>query len=100
MKKVITTNRVRFNGNYFPYRKQSVIDEDVMERLERLGNQLRVESPVTWKAYDKTLPRSGYDSYEEVTYDHVTDDLVMRVVDRPETFARVNQYQYLTDIHH
>ena len=31
-------------------------------------------------------------------YDPVTDDLVMRVVDKPGTFVRVNQYQYQTDI--
>ena len=31
-------------------------------------------------------------------YDTVTDDLGMRVVDKPETFVRINQYQYLTDI--
>ena len=28
----------------------------------------------------------------------VTDDLVMRVVDKPETFVRVEQYQHLSDI--
>ena len=53
MEKVIVTNHVRFDETYFPCRKQSVIDERVKERLE---NQPRVEIPVTWEAYDKTLP--------------------------------------------
>ena len=44
--KVIVTNHVRFDESYFPYRKQSVIDGHVKERLE---NQLRVDSPVTWE---------------------------------------------------
>ena len=50
--KMITRNQVRFDESYFPYGKQSVIDEHVKDRLE---NQLRVESHVTWEAYDKTL---------------------------------------------
>ena len=36
---------------------KSVIEEHVKEGLE---NQLQVESPVTWEAYDKTLLRSAY----------------------------------------
>ena len=39
MKKVITTNCVRYNESYFPYRRQSVIDEHVKERFE---NQLEI----------------------------------------------------------
>ena len=77
---------------YFPYQKQSVIDEHVKERFE---NQPRIESPVTSEAYNKILPRSAY---KKVHYDPVTDDLVMQVVDKSETFVRVNQYQYLTEI--
>ena len=92
MRKVITTNHVRFDQSYFPYRKQSVLDEHIKDLLE---NQLQVESVVTWEARDKTVPRSAY---EKVHYDPVTDDLVMRVVDKPEIFVRVNQYLYLTDI--
>ena len=30
----------------------------------------------------------------------MSDDVVMRVVNKPETFVRVNQYQYLSDILH
>ena len=64
---------------------------------ERLQNQLRVNFPVTWEPYDKTLPRNAY---EKVHYDPVSDDLVMRVVNKPETSVLVNQYQYLADILH
>ena len=83
-------NHVRFDESYFPYRKQSVIDGHVKERLE---SQLQVESPVTWEPYDKSLPRSAY---EKVHYDPVSDEIVMKVVGKPETFVRVNQYQYQT----
>ena len=54
--KVIIINHVRFDESYFPYWKQSVIDGNVKESLE---GQLRVDSPVTWEQYDKTLPRSA-----------------------------------------
>ena len=74
MKKVIATNHVRCDESYFPYWKQSVIDEYVKERLE---NQLQVESQVTWEVHDKTLLRSAH---EKVHYDPVTGDLAMRVV--------------------
>ena len=47
-KKTMTTNRVRFDRSINPYRKQSVIDSDVKDRLEY---QLRVEFPVTREAY-------------------------------------------------
>ena len=33
-------------------------------------------------------------------YDPVSDEIVMKVVDKPETFVRINQYQYLSDILH
>ena len=33
-------------------------------------------------------------------YDQVSDEIVMKVVGKPETFVRVNQYQYLSDILH
>ena len=69
-----------------------MIDGHVKERLE---GQLRVDSPVTWEPYDKTLPGSAY---EKVHYDPVSDEIVMKVVDKPEIFVRVNQYQYLSDI--
>ena len=81
LKKAITTNHVRFDESYFPYRTQSVIDGHVKERLE---SQLRVDSPVTWEQYDKTLPRNAY---KKVHQDPVFDDLVMRVVNKPEIFA-------------
>ena len=35
-----------------------------------------------------------------MNYDPVSDDIVMKVVDKSETFVRVNQYQYLSDILH
>ena len=91
---MITTNHVRFVDSYFPYRKQSVIDENVKDRPK---NQLWVETPVTCQceAYNKTSPRSAC---EKVHCDLVTDDLAKRLVNKPETFVRVNQYQYLTDI--
>ena len=52
------------------------MDEHVKDQLE---NQLRVESPVIWEAYHKNLQRSAF---EKVHYDPVTDDFVMRVVDK------------------
>ena len=79
--KVMVTNHVRFDESYSPYRKQSVIDGHVKERLE---SQLRVDFPVTREPYDKNLPRSAY---EKVHYDLVSDELVMKVVDKPETFV-------------
>ena len=71
-----------------------MIDGHVRERLE---SQLRVDSPLTWEPYDKNLPRRAY---EKVHYDQVSDEIVRKVVDKPETFVRVNQYQYLSDILH
>ena len=64
-----------------------MIDGHVEERLENL---LRVDFPVTWEQYNKILP---WNAYEKVQYDLVSDDLVMRVVNKPETFVRVNQSQ-------
>ena len=46
---------------------------------------------------DKTLLRN---TYENLHYDPASDDLVIRVVNKPETFVWVNQYQYLSDILH
>ena len=51
-----------------------MIDGHVKERPE---NQPRVDSPVTWEPYDKTLPRNAF---EKAHYYPVSDDLVMRVV--------------------
>ena len=73
----MVTNHVRFDESYFPYRKQSVIDGHVKERLE---SQLRVDSPITWEPYDKNMPRSAY---EKVHYDQVSDDIVIKLVDKP-----------------
>ena len=87
MKNKMTTHHVRFESfdeSYFPYRKQSIIHGHVKERLE---SQLRVESPVRWKAYDKKLPRSAY---EMVHYDPARNGLVMRMVDKSETFVSIN----------
>ena len=72
--------------SYFPYRKQSLIDGHVKERLE---SQLQVDFPVTWEPHYKALPR-------KVHYDLVSDELKMKVVEKPETFVLVNQYQYET----
>ena len=44
----------------------------------------------------KNLPRNTYEKH----YDQVSDDLAMKVVDTPEMFVQVNQYQYLSDILH
>ena len=64
-------------------------------------NQLRVDFPVTSKLYDidNTLPKNVYG---KVHYDPVSDDLVMRMVNNPETFVQVYQYpsQNLSDILH
>ena len=59
-----------------------MIDCRVKERLE---NQLRVDSPVTWEEYDKTLLINAYET-RKVHHDPVSD-LVMRVVNKPETFV-------------
>ena len=40
------------------------------------------------------------DSAQKVHYYPVSGDIVMKVVDKPEAFVRVNQYQYLSDILH
>ena len=71
-----------------------MIDGHVKERLE---GQLRLDSQVTWEQYDKTLRRHAH---EKVHYNPVSDYIVMRVVDKPETFVRVNKYQYLSDFLH
>ena len=69
-----------------------MIDGHIKKRLE---SQLRVDSLVTWRPYDKTLPRNAY---EKVHYDAVSDDFVIRGVNKPETFLQFNQYHYLSDI--
>ena len=88
------TNHVRFDEGYFPYRKQTVTDAHVKERLE---NQLQEDSPVTWELYHNSLLRNAC---EKVHYDLVFDDFAVKVVEKPETFVQVNQYQYLPDILH
>ena len=32
---------------------------------ERLENHLRVNSPITWEPYDKTLPRHAYEKIQK-----------------------------------
>ena len=39
-------------------------------------------------------------AYEKVRCDQVSDEIVIKVVDKPETFVQVNQYQFLSDILH
>ena len=91
--KTYVTNNVRFDEYHFPYRKKEVIDQHVKSELERL---LRVDSPITWEPY--SVDRR--EVYEKVFHDPTSDDLVMRVTDKKDTFVRIPQMQYLSDILH
>ena len=70
----------------------TTIDKHIQDSLT---NILKVSLSVTWEPHDKTLPASAY---EKVPYDPITDDQVMRVVGKEDTYTRVTQYQYLSDM--
>ena len=92
VQKSYISNQVRFDESSYPYRKQDMVDKHIQDSLT---NILKVSSSVTWEPYDKNLPASAY---EKVHYDPVSDDQVMRVVGKKDTYTRVTQYQYLSDM--
>ena len=90
--KTLISNQVRFDESNFQYRKQSVIDRHVEDELV---NILKEEGAVNWEPYDKTLPHG---SYKKVHYDPASDELVLKVKGKNNTYARVTQNRYLGDL--
>ena len=62
----------------------------------QLENILKVDSPITWEPYDRN--RRAF--YEKVHHDPTSDDLVMRVTDKKDTYVRIHQMEFLTDVLH
>ena len=52
-------------------------------------------SVLNWEPHNKSLPHG---SYKKVHYDPASDELVLKVKGKDNTYARVTQYQYLGDL--
>ena len=69
-----------------------MVDKHVADNMVDILSEI---SPRTWEDYDKRKPRKYY---KEVHYDSRTDELILQVVDKNETYVRTTQTQYLQDI--
>jgi hypothetical protein len=67
-KKLLLSNQGLFDETLFPFRTESIIDQDKEEHPTNILR--RVPSGATWVAYDKTLPPN---SYEVVQHDPASD---------------------------
>jgi hypothetical protein len=89
------SNQVRFDELDFPFRKQSVIDQNKTD--SRTNILSRIPSGATWVQYDKTLP-STRNKYQTVHYDPENDTLILLLVDETDTYTKTTQQQYFNDV--
>ena len=93
-RRVIISNQVRFEENVFPYRKQSVVDQYAKD-MHCVSTDILGESTTKkWESYDKDKP-SEY--YKIVHSDVRTDELILQIVSKNDTYARTTQYEFMTD---
>ena len=91
--KMIISNQVRFDERSFPYRKPEMLDRHAQDSLVDI---FTYESKgATWEAYDKSR---GFSAYTSTKYDPNSDELILRVTGKENTFARTTQYQYFQDL--
>jgi hypothetical protein len=88
-------NQARFDELLFPFRKQSIIEQDNDDRRTNILTRDAAGSKWVPSSYDKSLPTSAY---KKVHYDTVSDVLVLRLKGQANTFTKVTQMQYFQDI--
>ncbi len=89
----MVSNQVRFDELNFPYRKQSVIDQNKAD--SRANILSRMPSGATWEAYDKTLLLN---KYQTAHYDPASDTQILRLIDETDTYTKTTQQQYFNDV--
>jgi len=94
-RKIIITNNVRFDETTFPYRKQSMVDKYTADASGESVDFLGEATTKKWVAYDKSKP-SGY--YKILHSDVRTDEIVLQVLDKDDTYARTTQYEFMNNI--
>ena len=92
-RKLMLCNQARFDELLFPFRKQSIIEQDKDDH--RTNILTRDAAGSKWVPYDKSLPTSAY---EKVHYDTVSDVLVLRLKGQANTCSKVTQMQYFQNI--
>ena len=87
------TNQAKFDEYSFPFRQRSTVDK-FQKSENSYGILHQTPSHVKWELYNKL----HISNYKEVHYDVVSDVMVMQVNTRENTFVRVTQKQYNTDL--
>ena len=93
-RKVYITNQVRFDETSFPFRKQSAVDRYAAEIADGAPDILGEDTTKKWEAYNKDKP-SEY--YKIVHTNTRTDEIILQVVGKNETYARTTQYEFMMD---
>ena len=87
------TNQAKFDEHSFPFSRRSIVDK--FQHSENSYDILhQTPSQVKWELYNKL----HISNYKKVRYDVVSDVMVLQVNTRENTFVRVTQKQYTTDL--
>ena len=87
------TNQTKFDEHSFPFRRRSIVDK--FQHSENSYDILhQTPSQVKWDLYNKL----HISNYKKVHYDVVSNVMVLQVNTRENTFVRVTQMQYNTDL--
>jgi hypothetical protein len=92
-RKIVISNEVLFDELRFPYRKQAIIDQNNEDTQTNILS--RVPSGAAWVQYDKSLPARKYQTAHN---DPKSDALILRLVDKTDTYTKTTQQQYFRDV--
>jgi hypothetical protein len=88
-----STNQAKSDEHSFPFRQGSMVDK--FQHLENSCDILyQTPSQVKWEPYNKL----HISNYKKVYYDVVSDVMVLQVNTRENTFVRVSQKQFNTNL--
>ena len=87
------SNQVRFDELDFPFRKQSVIDQNKTD--SRTNILSRIPSGATWVQYDKTLPSN---KYQTAHYDPESDTLIWCLVYETNMYTKTTHQQHFNGV--
>jgi hypothetical protein len=103
-RKEFITNQARFDETSFPFRKQLAVgryaaeiaygSSDILGEDMTSSDILAEDMTKKWEAYNKDKP-SEY--YKIVHTNTRTNEIILQVVGKNETYARTTQYEFMMD---
>ncbi len=88
-----STNQAKFDEQSFPFRRHSMVDK-FQHSKNSCGILYRTPSQVKWEPYNKL----HISNYKKVHYDVVSDVMVLQVNTCVNTFVRVTQKRFNTNL--